>query len=169
MARVPRSTRLATALGTLVALLVPGVAAAHGPVPADPPTLAGLALGWSFQPVVAVPLLAAAAGWLVLVRRVRRLHPPRPVAAVRTAAFLAGLAAIAVALLSGIERYDTTLFSVHMAQHLLLLLVAAPLIAMAAPVTQVLRLRHPRSDAGSSSRCCTPRWRGSSGTRWSRG
>ena len=35
------------------------------------------------------------------------------------------------ALLSGIERYDTTLFSVHMVQHVLLTLVAAPLIALA--------------------------------------
>ncbi len=47
----------------------------------------------------------------------------------------AGWLAIAVALLSGIERYDTTLFSVHMVQHILLTLVAAPLIALAAPIT----------------------------------
>ena len=44
-----------------------------------------------------------------------------------------GLVALAFALLSGIDRYDTTLFSVHMAQHVLLTLVAAPLIALAAP------------------------------------
>jgi cytochrome c oxidase assembly factor CtaG len=112
-------------------------------VPADPPTLANLVLGWSFEPTIAIPLLAAAAGWLALVRRVRRLHPAHPVPAFRTAAFLGGLAAIAVALLSGIERYDTTLFSVHMGQHLLLLLLAAPLICLAAPVTQVLRVASP--------------------------
>jgi cytochrome c oxidase assembly factor CtaG len=130
-------------LGAGLAVLLPGVVAAHGPVPADPPTLANLVFGWSFEPMVAIPLLAAAAGWLALVRRVRRLHPTRPVPALRTAAFLAGLAAIAVALLSGIERYDTTLFSVHMVQHLLVMLVAAPLIALAAPVTQVLRAASP--------------------------
>jgi putative copper resistance protein D len=61
----------------------------------------------------------------------------------RTAAFLGGLATIAVALLSGIERYDTTLFSVHMVQHLLLMLVAAPLLVLAAPVTQLLRAASP--------------------------
>ena len=57
----------------------------------------------------------------------------------RTVAFLAGLAAIAVALLSGIDAYDTTLFSIHMVQHLLLTLVAAPLIALGAPITTLLR------------------------------
>jgi putative copper resistance protein D len=41
--------------------------------------------------------------------------------------------------MSGVERYDTTLFSIHMVQHLLLMLVAAPLLVLAAPVTQLLR------------------------------
>jgi cytochrome c oxidase assembly factor CtaG len=137
------SGAVAAGLGGALSVLAPGLAAAHGPVPADPPTLANLALGWSFEPFVAIPLLVAAAGWLALVRRVRRLHPSSPVPALRTAAFLGGLAAIAVALLSGFERYDTTLFSVHMGQHLLLMLVAAPLICLAAPVTQVLRAASP--------------------------
>jgi cytochrome c oxidase assembly factor CtaG len=127
----------------LVGLALPAVAAAHGPVPAEPPTLAGLALAWRFEPAVALPLLFAAVAWLALVRRVNRLHPETPVPPVRSAAFLGGLAAIAVALMSGIARYDTTLFSVHMVQHLLLLLVASPLIALAAPITQLLRAASP--------------------------
>jgi putative membrane protein len=139
----PGPAALGVAGGTALALLMTGVVVAHGPVPHDPPTLANLALGWSLQPLVAIPLLAAAAGWLVLVRRVHRLHPATPVPARRTAAFLAGLAAIAIALMSGIERYDTTLFSIHMVQHLLLIFAAAPLIALAAPVTQVLRAATP--------------------------
>ena len=49
----------------------------------------------------------------------------------------------AVALLSGIEAYDTALFSVHMTQHLLLTLVAAPLIALGAPITTLLRAATP--------------------------
>ena len=85
--------------------------------------------------------------------------------AARTAAFLGGLAAIAVALMSGIERYDTTLFSVHMVQHLLLMLVAAPLIALAAPVTQLLRAASPEVAAGGSCRCSTRRVGGASATR----
>jgi putative copper resistance protein D len=140
-----RTGRLAVASASLLgaAWVWPVVVAAHGPIPGDPPTLASLALGWSLEPLVAAPLLAAALGWFAIVRRVRRLHPARPVALVRSVAWFAGLATIAVALLSGIERYDTTLFSVHMVQHLLLMLVAAPLLALAAPITQLLRAASP--------------------------
>jgi putative copper resistance protein D len=124
-------------------LFVPAVAAAHGTVPPEPPSLATLVLAWQLEPVVLVSLLGAAAGWLWVLRRVRSAHPDHPVPVLRTAAFLGGLAVIAVALLSGIDRYDTTLFSVHMAQHILLMLVAAPLIALAAPVTLMLRVATP--------------------------
>ena len=65
------------------------------------------------------------------------------------------LLAIAFALLSGIDRYDTTLFSVHMVQHVLLTLVAAPLLALAAPITLILRLRRPRPAGAGSCRCST--------------
>jgi cytochrome c oxidase assembly factor CtaG len=123
---------------------LPGLAAAHGPVPHEAPTLATLAFGWSFDPVVVGGLGAALVAWLAMVRRIARAHPGRGVPRARTAAFLGALAAIAVALLSGIERYDTTLFSIHMVQHLLLMLVAAPLLALAAPVTQLLRVASPR-------------------------
>lgn len=126
---------------------VPSLAAAHGATPPDPPTLASLLIGWRLDPVVAGALALSAAAWLLLVRRVDRLHPGHPVPRARTAAFLGGLAAIAIALMSGIERYDTTLFSVHMAQHLLLMLVAAPLLALAAPVTQLLRAASPSARA----------------------
>lgn len=144
-ARPGLAVGLAVGALALVAGAFPGGAAAHGPVPPDPPTLANLALGWGFEPLVAIPLFAAALGWLAIVRRVRRLHPDRSVSILRSAAFLGGLAAIALALLSGIERYDTTLFSVHMVQHLLLMLVAAPLLALAAPVTQLLRAATPET------------------------
>lgn len=136
---VPHRLRFAVALASVAALAAPGLVSAHGTVPPDPPTLASLLFAWSLDPLITGGLLLAAAGWLLLARRVARLHPGHPVPVARTAAFLGGLLAIAVALQSGIERYDTTLFSVHMVQHLLLMLVAAPLIALAAPVTQLLR------------------------------
>ena len=60
-----------------------------------------------------------------------------------------------VALASPIGTYDTTLFSVHMVQHLLLTMVAAPLLVMGAPITLLLRLfvagdAAPRDPAGAS-------------------
>ena len=144
----PMVTSLVRAFGVLAAAwlaLVIGVApaAAHGPAPADPPSALGLAFGWSFEPAVALPLLASAVAWLRLVGRVDRAHPANPVPRRRTAAFLLGLAVIAIALMSGIDAYDTALFSVHMVQHLLLTLVAAPLIALGAPITLLLRAATP--------------------------
>jgi putative membrane protein len=63
----------------------------------------------------------------------------------RTAYFLSGIGAIAVALLSPIEAYDTVLFSVHVVQHMLLTMVAAPLLALGAPVTLALRVARGRT------------------------
>jgi cytochrome c oxidase assembly factor CtaG len=132
---------VAVALGA--ALGAPGVALAHGPAPAEPPTIGSLVLGWSFEPLVVLLLVVAGGAWLAVVRRVDRAHPGNPVPRRRSVAFLAGLGAIAVALMSGIEAYDTTLFSVHMVQHILLTLVAAPLIVLGAPITTLLRAATP--------------------------
>ncbi|HSL98348.1 MAG TPA: cytochrome c oxidase assembly protein [Candidatus Deferrimicrobiaceae bacterium] len=120
-------------------------ALAHGRAPADAPDLAALVMGWTLEPLVAAGILVAAVAWLALLRRIARFHPERPVSRWRTAAFFGGLAAIAIALMSGIEAYDTTLFSVHMVQHMLLTFAAAPLLVLAAPVTQLLRAATPEA------------------------
>jgi putative copper resistance protein D len=136
--------RLAVALfvaGAVFAAAAPALA--HGDVPAEPPSIAALLLGWTFEPAVALPLAVAALVWLRLVGGVDRAHRANPVPRRRTVAFLAGLAAIGVALMSGIDAYDTSLFSVHMVQHILLTLVAAPLIALGAPITLLLRAASP--------------------------
>jgi putative copper resistance protein D len=133
----------ALALTPVLGHAAAGPAAAHGELPAEPPTLASLSLGWSVEPVLVLGLAAALLAWRWILGRVRRRHPAQPVARARTVAFAGGLAAIALALLGGVERYDTALFSVHMVQHLLLVVVAAPLIALAAPVTQLLRAVSP--------------------------
>jgi putative copper resistance protein D len=138
-----RRTTAVVAVMMAVTAAAPGPTVAHGPVPPEPPSPANLLLGWTFEPAVALPLLAAAIVWLRIVRRVNRDHPGHPVPRRRSAAFLAGLLAVAVALQSGIERYDTSLFSIHMVQHLLLTLVAPPLLALGAPVTLLLRAASP--------------------------
>jgi len=138
-----RSLPAAVVGGAVATAAFAGTAAAHGPVPAAPPDLANLALGWTFEPAVLLPLVAGALVWLRLIARIDRAHPANPVPRRRTVAFLAGLAVIAVALMSGIDAYDTTLFSVHMVQHLLLTLLAAPLMALGAPITTLLRAATP--------------------------
>jgi putative membrane protein len=135
---IPRG--MAAIAGLVTAAVAAGPVLAHGPVPAEPPTAASLLLGWTWEPVPTLAIVVTVAWWLWAVRRVDAVHPRNPVPRRRTVAFLAGMLAIAFALISGIERYDTILFSVHMIQHVLLMLVAAPLLALAAPVTLVLRL-----------------------------
>ena len=73
-------------------------------------------------------------------RRVRRLHPDSPWSTRRTAAFLGAMAVTFVAIELVIGVYDNVLFYDHMVQHLLLIMVAAPLIAMGAPVELLSRV-----------------------------
>jgi putative membrane protein len=85
--------------------------------------LGGWQLNGAFVSIAAVGLLYAAG-----VRRAPRWR------AWRTASFACGMALLALAMCSGIERYANSLLSVHMAQHLLLSLAAAPLLVLGAPV-----------------------------------
>ena len=135
----PRSLLLAAA-----ALLgLPSVALAHG-VGAPAPGIPGVLLAWSVDPLVLVPLAVVAWAYLWAARRVNRAHPGNPHPAHRTWLFLAGLATIGVALTSPIEAYEGMLFSVHMIQHMLLELLAAPLLLAGAPITLALRVANPR-------------------------
>ena len=115
--------------------------AAGSQVPA--PTPGRLLLSWSFNPLVTVGLLALAIAYLQARKRLVANGVAWP--ARRTAYFLCGVGAIAVALLSPIEAYDTVLFSVHVTQHMLLTMVAAPLLALGAPVTLALRVAKGRT------------------------
>jgi putative membrane protein len=56
----------------------------------------------------------------------------------QAACFAAGIAVLAMALLSPLDALAGALFAAHMAQHLLLILVAAPLLALAAPAAPLL-------------------------------
>ena len=143
--RSPLRLRSLVGFGAVCWLAAAGSVSAHGPVPAEPPSAATLLLGWTFEPLPTLGIAVAAAWWWWAVRRVNAAHPSNPVPVRRSVAFAAGLLALAVALLSGVDRYDTTLFSIHMVQHVLLTLVAAPLIALAAPITLVLRVASPET------------------------
>ncbi|MFN2539737.1 MAG: cytochrome c oxidase assembly protein [Mycobacteriales bacterium] len=65
----------------------------------------------------------------------------------RVAAWLAGELVLVVALCSGLEAYDATLFGVHMVQHMLLAMVAPVFLALGAPVTLALRTMPKRGRA----------------------
>ena len=57
----------------------------------------------------------------------------------RTALFFLGLATLLVALASPIDIYAAVSFAVHMVQHMLLTVVAAPLLMLGAPIRPLLR------------------------------
>jgi len=122
--------------------LTPAAALAHGDATAAP-VLPDVLLAWSFDPVAVGLIGLAAAIYLWAARRVDREHPGNPHPRHRMAFFIGGLFVIGVALLSPIEAYEGSLFSVHMVQHMLLQLVAAPLLLAGGPITLALRASSP--------------------------
>lgn len=92
-----------------------------------------------------VPSAAAAAAALAYAFGVRRVAGAWPVR--RTLSFVAGLACVLVALDSGIDTFDDRLLAVHMAQHMLLLLLAPLLLLGARPVILALRATPARRRA----------------------
>jgi putative membrane protein len=89
---------------------------------------------WSVAATVDVPAAASVGLYLWGARRVRGRWPAR-----RTAAFLAGVGWVLIALQSGLGTYDDVLLSVHMVQHVILLLVAPVLLLWGRPVMLALR------------------------------
>jgi putative copper resistance protein D len=103
------------------------------------PSLPALLLShWTLSPTVAVPALGVAVLYAAAAGRVRGRWPAR-----RTISFLAGIGCVLIALQSGIDAYDDQLLSVHMVQHMLLLMGAPPLLLGGRPVVLTLRSLSP--------------------------
>jgi len=118
-------------------LLIP----THGPIPPEL-SLESL-LYWAWPPVVTIAVVVISLLWVCAIRQVAREHPGNPYPRRRTLSLAAALALVLLALQSGIERYDTTLFSMHMIQHLILLFPVPILLLQAGPVTLLLRVASP--------------------------
>ncbi len=102
------------------------------------PTLDAFLRSWPFAPWLSAALLLSTGiyvrGWLILQRRDAgrwRLG--------QLAAFMGGLTAVFLALASPIEPFASLLLQVHMTQHLLLTMVAPPLLWLGSPLFPVLR------------------------------
>src|SRR6202162_6017566 len=94
---------------------------------------------WPFEPAVLVGVAIAAT--LYAAGGVGRPRTQKTTSAGRwrEAAFWLGLLSILVALQSPVEMFARQLFWVHMVQHLLLMVVAAPLLALPSPWTRMWR------------------------------
>jgi putative membrane protein len=147
LVRVVWSRGIGVSAIALVAL--PRAAWAHvgrAPEPHD------LWTAWTFAPTVIVGLVVAS--WLYA-RGVRALwHAAgtgRGIPAWRVACFAGGIATLAIALLSPIDSVATALFAVHMIQHMLLVVVAPPLLVLGDPALAsiwALRIGARRGVAG---------------------
>jgi putative membrane protein len=105
---------------------------AHSGRPPEPHDVWG---AWNLDPVLLFGLCVTAwAYW-----RGANVRRPHAVRRWREWCFAGGLATVAVALVSPIEAMSGALASAHMVQHMLLVLVAAPLLALGAPATTMLR------------------------------
>jgi putative membrane protein len=107
------------------------------------PNLGAVLSTWSGDLLPWIGTVLAITLYLAAVRIVDRAHPATPVPRWRIAAWLAGVAVVALALVSAVHIYAGSLFTVHMVQHLLLAMVAPPLLALGAPMTLTLRAASP--------------------------
>src|SRR4051812_13843503 len=102
-----------------------------------PHDFAELRTSWAFEPGVVIPLIIAA--WLY-VQGIRRLRAasPHALGAVEIWCYAIGWLTLVVALVSPLHPWGSVLFSAHMTQHELLMLVAAPLLVLGRPMVVFL-------------------------------
>lgn len=93
------------------------------------------AFSWNADPWIVAGLFAAASLYVAGIRRLwGASHRGAGVPIWRLASFLAGLTVLIVALLSPLDSLGEELFSMHMAQHELLMLAAAPMMVAGRPL-----------------------------------
>lgn len=98
------------------------------------PLLQALLSSWGWRIDVTLVLLGLGAlyvtGW---VRLRRRSNYQKLASGSRLAAYLSGLATLAIALMSPVDRLGGQLFFMHMIQHKLEIMIAAPLVCLGNP------------------------------------
>jgi putative membrane protein len=134
------------------------------------PTPDALWARWNLDPVLIGALLVVLA--LYLIGLVRFAGPGKNIPAWRRAAFMAGWATAVAALLSPLCALSVSLFSARVGQHMILSLVAAPLVILGRPGVSLARLwpaagrclsasrplRAIRSAAGSATALAAALW-----------
>lgn len=96
--------------------------------------LASWRLDWGILVPLLVTAVLYARGWRILHREQPHRYP-----ATRWWCFFGGLAALVIAILSPLDAFAPLLLQVHMVQHLLLLMVAPPLLWLGQPILPLVR------------------------------
>ena len=129
----------------------------HGAVPGTE----HLMREWELAPSIIVPLAASAVLYAWGVRRLWRMGLGRGVKRAEVACFAAGWLVLALALVSPVHALSEQLFSAHMVQHELIMVVATPLMVLGRPLVPMLWALSPamRQRVGKFTR--GPTWRAS--------
>jgi len=135
--RLPPIRARAPCLAFLLVLAVPGgLAIAHDGLPPEPHDLW---TAWSRDPLVWLTLTVAAGLYLGGTRALwARAGAGHGLCRWQVGAYVGGLLTLAAALISPLDALGTALLSAHMAQHLLLIAVAAPLLVLGRPTIALL-------------------------------
>ena len=119
----------AVALRTLILLLAAPAALAHAP---QQPAAAA---DWNTEAWLLLLLAVSVLGYALGLRRLwAHAGSGRGVGTLQAASFALGWLALAVALVTPLDAWGHRLFSVHMVQHELLMVVAAPLLVLGRPL-----------------------------------
>lgn len=96
-------------------------------------------LSWNFEPLVVAALLAIAAGYLYAARAALGRRPGAPaIKRAQLASFATGWTLLALALVSPLHALGMSyLLTAHMAQHMLLTVVAPPLLLLGIPAWMI--------------------------------
>ncbi|HEX4223104.1 MAG TPA: cytochrome c oxidase assembly protein, partial [Pseudonocardiaceae bacterium] len=111
-----------------------------------PPTILRLLTDWRIDAFFGPLAILLAAGYLVGLVRLRRQGGDWPIT--RTLNWLAGCVVMIVASCSGIGRYATAQFSLHMANHMLLGMLVPALLVLGGPLTMLRRTLPPANSGG---------------------
>ncbi|HET7369680.1 MAG TPA: cytochrome c oxidase assembly protein [Gammaproteobacteria bacterium] len=111
----------------IIGCLIAAPAAAHGVGEAGE-------IHWLWEPWVLFCLAVTTVPYLIGLYRMGAEERRRIVGPARAAAFLAGIGILLIALESPLDPLADALFSMHMVQHLLLLLIVPPLLVSGRPV-----------------------------------
>ena len=89
---------------------------------------------WSFEPLVVISLMLSGLLFIIGLHRLKR----KSIRTWEALCFALGWLALFVALVSPVHAWGRVLFSAHMSQHEILLLVAAPLLVLGRPLIAFL-------------------------------
>ncbi len=110
----------------------------------DPPNALRILTLWRFDTFIGIGALALAACYLVAFMRLRRRGDTWPVG--RLVAWTSGCLILVFTSVTGVKAFGSSMFSVHMAEHMTLNMFVPVLLVLGGPVTLALRALTPAGD-----------------------